>query len=218
MNIVKITSIQVGRTHQYEAKGDQQKLWTSAIVKRPVSGSVFVGQGGLAGDEQADRKHHGGPDKAVLGYSAEHYPLWNAEFPDNEFGPGGFGENLTISGIDESACCIGDVIQVGDCKLQISQPRQPCWKLSRRWSIAELSRLVQQNGRTGWYYRVLEEGTIKAEMEVELVERPHPAFTITWASDVMHAKPKVVDDDLKLAECPSLSESWRTTLANRARR
>ena len=214
----QILSIQVGRSRQFDVEGDPAGSWTSAIRKTAAAGAVHVGETGLAGDDQADLLHHGGTDKAVLAYAAKHYENWNAEFPDLNFPAGGFGENLTVAWIDESGSCIGDTFRIGDCVLQISQPRQPCWKLSRRWNLPQLAVLVQQNGRTGWYHRVLQEGLIEAGMPIELLDRPFPDLSVSWASSVMFARPRRSDDDLRLAACPALSDSWRATLENRDER
>ncbi len=212
----RIESIHVGRPRCFDAEGKSGKPWQSAICKTQVTGSVKLGLANLDGDEQADLVHHGGRDKAVLAYPISHYLAWNNEIANIGFAAGSFGENLTVSGIDESTCCIGDVFQVGDCLLQVSQPRQPCWKLSRRWGIPKLAHLVQSNGRTGWYLRVLNTGSIESSMELVLVERRHPHLTVSWASSVMYAKPRRPDDDLRLADCPELSESWRTNLIARS--
>lgn len=216
MILGRIESIQVGRPRRYDGEGDSAKPWTSAIRKQPVLGNVRVGMTNITGDEQADLKHHGGPDKAVLAYSAKHYDDWKREFPDKPFQAGGFGENLIVSDCSEAECCIGDIVRIGDCQLQISQPRQPCWKLARRWKLPKLAVLVQQTGRTGWYYRVLQEGMIEAGLTLELIERPFPDFTVAWASRVMYAKPRSTEDDLRLAECAALSASWKDTLYRRA--
>ncbi len=212
-----ILSIQIGQVEEFDGADNSMELWTSAIRKSIVSKCVQVGITGIACDEQADLVNHGGPDKAILAYASEHYEKWNAQFPDMNFEAGGFGENLTIANIDESSCCIGDTFRIGDCLLQISQPRQPCWKLSGRWKMPHLAVLVQQNGRTGWYYRVLKACMIKAGMTIELVDRPFPEFTVTWANSVMYAKPRRHEDDRQLAACPALSESWKTNLDHRAR-
>ena len=213
----QILSIQIGQIQTFDGDGDVADSWTSAIRKTNVSNAVHVGVTGIAGDEQADLVNHGGPDKAVLAYASKHYEIWNAEFPDMNFDAGGFGENLTIADIDESTCCIGDTFRLGHCLLQISQPRQPCWKLSGRWNMPKLAVLVQQNGRTGWYFRVLKEGVIEAGMNIELIERPCPEFSVAWVNSVMYAKPRRPENDLRLAACPALSESWRTNLVQRSR-
>jgi MOSC domain-containing protein YiiM len=213
-----LESIQVGRSRQFNAEGESAKPWTSAIIKTNVKGSVYVTRTNIAGDEQADHKQHGGTDKAVLAYPACHYSSWNSEIEGVDFPAGGFGENLTVAGFDESCCCVGDTFRVGQCLLQVSQPRQPCWKLSKRWGIPNLVVLVQKTGRTGWYFRVLEEGEIEANMTIEIVERPNPDLTLSWANSVMYAKPRQRDDDLRLASCPDLSASWRNNLKKRTRR
>lgn len=216
MILGSITSIQVGRPRKYSVAGNAEKAWTSAIEKHAVRGSVRLGLTNLEGDEQADLKHHGGRDKAVLAYCMEHYEAWRSELPGVQFGHGGFGENLTVSGFGESDCCVGDLIEIADCRLQITQPRQPCWKLSRRWNLPKLAVRVQQTGRTGWYLRVLQPGTIQAGQPIRLIDRPFPDFSIAWSSSVMYAKPRCKEDDLRLAQCTALSDSWKTTLLRRA--
>lgn len=103
------------------------------------------------------------------------------------------------------------------CVMEISQPRQPCWKLSRRWGLPNLAVLVQQNGRTGWYLRVIKAGQIEAGMTLELIARPFPEFSVQRANTVMYAKPRRPVDDQWLSQCPALSEAWRTDLEKRLR-
>jgi MOSC domain-containing protein YiiM len=203
----RILSIHTGRVQTLGGDSDAAEPWTSAIRKARVSGIVQVQQTGIVGDQRADLVHHGGPDKAILAYTAEHYDKWNTEFPGKTFDAGGFGENLTVADLDESQCCIGDTFRVGDCVIEISQPRQPCWKLSRRWDLPRLAVLVQQNGRTGWYLPVLKAGQIEAGMMLEVLARPFPECSIQWANTVMHAKPRRPADDQLLSQCPALSEA-----------
>jgi MOSC domain-containing protein YiiM len=210
-----VESIQVGRPQYFTPKGDGSKPWSSAIIKQVMTGPVFVSFHGLEGDEQSDRIHHGGPDKAVLAYAMAHYPFWTARYPAFAFTAGAFGENLTVSGIDEAACCVGDVFAIGSCLLEVSQPRQPCWKLSRRWGLPRLAHEVQDQRRTGWYMRVLREGFVEAGDTVKLNERPNPDFSVACALDVMYANPRSPSDDGRLATLPQLSESWRKTLESR---
>lgn len=212
----KVESIQVGRPQHFASEGDSSKPWSSAIIKQVVAGRVFVGINGMDGDEQSDLIHHGGPDKAVLAYASTHYPFWTDRYPDCVFTAGAFGENLTVTGFDEATCCLGDVFEIGGCLLEISQPRQPCWKLSRRWSLPRLAHEVQDQRRTGWYMRVLREGFVEAGDTVNLRERPHPHVTVTWALEVMYAKPRNPSNGARLAALPQLSESWRTSLESRA--
>jgi MOSC domain-containing protein YiiM len=217
-----LISIQVGTPQTYgrpDAEHPCDKSWTSAIFKMPVVGRVAVGQCGVAGDSQADREHHGGEDKAVLCYSADHYPGWRETLGPDSSQYGGFGENLTISGLTEELVCIGDLWQVGaDVLLQVSQPRQPCWKLARRWRIEDLVAQVQQNGRSGWYCRVLAPGCVEAGQRLVLRDRPHPHWTIAAASQVMHHQKHDATAALELAAVPELARSWQGSLAARAAR
>lgn len=208
----QLVSIQVGMPQYFE---DSEKAWTSGIIKTPIEGQVTVFETGLTGDGQADLKNHGGVDKAVLVYCQDHFTQWQLTFPNVDWQPGAFGENLTLKGMSERDVCIGDVWAIGDCQLEVSQPRQPCWKLSRRWNLPKLAVQVQQTRRTGWYLRVRVPGIIKAPTEMQLIERPYPEMTIDWANQVMYAKPRVRKDDLQLANCPALAESWQEHLLRR---
>lgn len=208
----------MGRSRCYVSDSDSSKPWSSAIVKAPVEGAVFVNETGIDGDEQSDPEHHGGRDKAVLAYAVSHYAFWNSRHQITKFEPGGFGENLTVSGLDETTCCIGDVFEIGSCLFEVSQPRQPCWKLSRRWEIPTLAQEVQDERRTGWYLRVLRAGQLNIGDRIQLRERRHPEFTIARALAIMYAKPRDSDDDLQLAKLPQLSESWKNSLESRSTR
>ena len=137
-----------------------------------IEGPVAFTALGAAGDEQADRVNHGGPDKAILAYSAEHYREWRTELDRPELPFGAFGENVTIAGLTEADMCIGDRWWAGDVLFEVSQPRQPCWKLARRWRVKSLPAKVIQTGRTGWYLRVLADGELRAGAELELIDRP----------------------------------------------
>lgn len=148
----------------------------SGFVKRPIEGPVAVGPLGLAGDAQADRRVHGGPDKAVYGYSAETYARWRAEHPEHgaRLAPGGFGENLTITGLAEADLCVGDVHAIGGVRLQVCQPRQPCFKLALHFDDNRMPKAMVRSGRSGWYYRVIETGRIAPGDAIARVDRPHP--------------------------------------------
>lgn len=152
----------------------------SGFVKQPVAGPVAVGHLGLAGDEQADLEVHGGPDKAVYACSLGNYAVWKVAFPQYEalFVPGGLGENLTIDGFAEGQVCIGDHVGIGSSVLQVSQPRQPCFKFALRFNDVTMPRAMVKNGMSGWYYRVLKTGSVAAGDEVRLLERPHEQWSI----------------------------------------
>ncbi len=212
----RLLSIQVGlpREHGVEGAADpMDRLWTSGFFKDPISGKVWLGRTNLQGDGQADLINHGGPDKAVLAYAAAHYQGWRLELdrPDMPFGA--FGENLTIFGQSEFDVCIGDTFAIGDARLQVSQPRQPCWKLARRWRVKDLPARVVATGRSGWYLRVLEEAHIEAGMDVVRLDRPYPELTIAYVAEIMYARSKRREEARALAACPLLADSWREEFA-----
>jgi MOSC domain-containing protein YiiM len=203
----RLLSIQVGMP----ILRNEEQRWRTAFFKSPVNGPVWLGRTNLAGDGQANRKVHGGPDKAVLAYPGAHYPLWRAELGMPDLPYGAFAENLTVSELREGSVCLGDVYAIGDARLQVSQPRQPCSNITRRWDIRGLTQKVEATGRTGWYLRVLTEAFIEAGMDVQLLERPTPDWSIARATSTMQ---RAVDRDAaaQLAAVPSLSVAWRDSL------
>jgi MOSC domain-containing protein YiiM len=214
-------SIQIGMPKSYgfdNAVDSHDKPWATGFFKTPIEGPVFVATTNLVGDGQADLKNHGGTDKAVLAYSADHYPKWRDELRMPDMPCGAFGENLTIVGLTEGSVCIGDIFRIGAVTFEVSQPRQPCWKLARRWRMHELTGLVVRNGRSGWYLRVLEEGWIEAQMPVALIERPNPAWSIARANKILYHCKTDLPLTLELANVPRLADSWVEELRERAGR
>ena len=170
-----VRSVQTGRVAALGPKGVP-----SAFVKRPIAGSIRVEPLGLQGDEQADPRVHGGPDKAVYGYAHANYAQWLEAFPQHSrlLIPGGLGENLTLDGCDEQSVNVGDVVRIGSVVLQITEPRQPCFKFGLRFADTTMVHAMVKNGMCGWYYRVLEPGTLAAGDTVSLLQRPFPAWSI----------------------------------------
>jgi MOSC domain-containing protein YiiM len=216
-----LQSIQIGAPRSYGVEGAvdaHDQPWTTGFFKTPVEGPIFVGATNLVGDGQADRDNHGGIDKAVLAYSADHYPKWREELCISDMPNGAFGENLTIAGLSEESVCIGDIFRMGRVTFEASQPRQPCWKLARRWRMHALTALVVRNGRSGWYLRVLEEGWIEAHMPVVLIERPNPVWSIARANEILNHRKNDLPLTLELARVPRLADSWVQELQERAER
>lgn len=191
----------------------------SGIAKSPVAGPVQVGTLGLDGDEQGDLRVHGGPAKAVHHYAQEHYPLWRAELGVLPVlaAPGAFGENLASTGVTEQDLCLGDQVCVGSVLLEVSQSRQPCWKLNDRFTVPDMARRVQQTGRTGWYYRVLQAGTLQAGDAITLVARPWPQWPLARVIDVLYHQPFDAAVLQALAALP-LTPSWRRLVEGRLAR
>ncbi len=166
----------------FDAKGIEHTVVTG-IFKEPVEGRVLARTLGLEGDAQADTRVvkggqvHGGPEKAIYLYPAAHYALWQQELGrDLPFGQ--FGENLTVTGLDEQTVRVGDTLRIGDALFQVTTPRGPCFKLDIRMGIPEFKEQMNANGRTGFYVRVLEEGTVAAGDIIEIVATDPTAQTI----------------------------------------
>ena len=183
----------------------------SAIVKRAVAGAVAVTTLGLVGDEQADRRVHGGPDMAVYGYPTRHYAAWAAEYPQHaaQFEPGGVGENLAIHGIVEEDLCVGDVHAIGSALLQACQPRQPCFKFALRFADNKMPRAMVRNGRSGWYYRVLQTGEISAGDRVSLHARPNPDFPFPRLVEIVNHGEATPEELQRLAAMEGLARKLR---------
>ena len=204
---MRLLSIQVALPSEHGREGAEKAIdrpWTTAFFKEPVAGPVWLGLTNLDGDRQGDPEHHGGPDRAAMCYAAAHYPVWRQEL-GRELPHGGFGENFTVEGMDESSVRIGDVWAVGGARVQVSQPRIPCWKIARRWRIRDLSARVQRTRRTGWYLRVLHEGHVQAGDEIVLLQRPHPDWTVRRASDALYTRPHDVGEVRALAAVAALA-------------
>ena len=206
MDGASLLSIQVGRIAPLGPDAIP-----SGFVKHRVEGPVAVTPLGLAGDEQADLSVHGGPDKAVYAYAAAHYPAWIDDFPEHRaaFVAGGVGENLTISVLSEAELCVGDVHRIGSATLQICQPRQPCFKFALRFGDTRLPKAMVRNGRAGWYYRVLETGTIEAGDAVECIERPHPGLRFDRLVEIVNFRRPSRDELAAMADMAGLADNLR---------
>jgi MOSC domain-containing protein YiiM len=145
-------------------------------------------------------------------YSQEHYPRWHQDLGRPDLGPGVFGENLTVSGLDEASTCIGDVLTIGAVRLEVTTPRGPCTTLARRLGVPEIIRLVLGNHRSGWYLKVLTEGLLEAGMAVSLIHRPHPEWSVVRAADAHLHRRAVPAEARLLAQLPGLMPEWREEL------
>lgn len=191
----------------------------SGMGKRPQSGRLETGPEGFLADRQADLTVHGGRDKAILHYAEDHYDVWRAEFgPDAPAvlaGPGAFGENLSSRGVTEADVCLGDRVRIGGALLEVTQGRQPCFKLNLFHGREDMAPRVRVTGRTGWYYRVLEPGGIAVGDAVDVVERPHPDWTVARAHALLWDPGADKDRLAEIAAIPALAEAWRTAFRKR---
>lgn len=218
---VLLTSVRAGRVatrSRPDWDHTAERTWKTAYVKDEVPGPVRVTVLGLEGDEQYDRRHHGGPDMALLAYGGAHYPRWREELGLPEFGPGAFGENWVVDGLDETTVCLGDEYTVGDTVVvQVASPRGPCLHISRRWDRQDLLPRVVASHRTGWYLRVLREGTVARGDAVTRTARPWPDLTVAKVSRLRLAPASDPDRVVEIAACAALAPDWREKFAQLAR-
>lgn len=189
---------------------------SSAIHKSLLNRPGVVTPLGLAGDEQGDLRIHGGVDKAIHHYPHEHYPRWRALLGDEPLleRPGAFGENLSSRGMTEANLCLGDVVSCGGVLLQVSQTRQPCWKLNERFKAPNMASNMQRLGLTGWYYRVKEAGVLAPGDAFVLQERPHPDWTLQRVLQVLYENTLDIESLVSLSRLP-LVPSWERLVQRR---
>ncbi len=213
-----VRSVRTGRIQSHERPDwdERRTEWRTAYWKDEVALPVHAGALGLVGDEQADKQHHGGPHMALLMYAAAHYEHWRSLAGLEGMGPGGFGENLTVAGCDETQVCVGDVLELGSSRLQVASPRGPCADISRRWNAEWLLKRVVELRRTGWYLRVLEAGELGVGDTIRLLERPHAGWTIDRLLRLRHATPRDRGQVAAAAALEALAPDWREAYAKLA--
>ncbi|MDD3800522.1 MAG: MOSC domain-containing protein [Novosphingobium sp.] len=204
---VPLGPIMTGRARAF--RGEE----ASAIAKVPVAGPVRIGPLGLEGDEQADRVNHGGPDKAIHHYALDHYPVWESEIGPHPLlaAPGGFGENISTTGLTESGLWIGDRLRLGTALVEVSHGRQPCWKIDHRFQRKGVTARVIQTARSGWYYRVIEPGTVQEGDRLELVARGHEGWSVERVFRLLLPGKPARDGDAirELLGLAALAEAWK---------
>ena len=200
----------VGKVRDYDGSRP------SAIGKIQIDGELTLGDLGLEGDEQAEKKIHGGPDRALCHYPREHYAHWARELPQQAdlFCAPAFGENLSTEGLTEKNVYIGDIFRWGEALIQVTQPRSPCFKLNYHFAVSDMAQLMQNSGKTGWLYRVVAGGRVSSDAPLTLVSRlsdvsVHEAGAIAWQMPF--------DDDQyhRLLSAAGLSVSWSRTMQKR---
>ncbi|WP_297322065.1 MOSC domain-containing protein [uncultured Bartonella sp.] len=210
--MVKLLALSVGKIAPIGPEPVQ-----SAINKLPVNGEIMLTRTGFCGDEQADKKHHGGVEKAVHHYDFDHYAFWRKQLGQKAVfdRPNAFGENLSTTGLSEKEVCVGDVYRLGKAIIQVSQGRQPCFKLNVRFGEPDMALQVQNSGRTGWYYRVLQEGLVSAADTLDLIERESEQWTIYRIWKAFYVTRTNHGELAEIACLPALSSSWRNLAQNR---
>lgn len=189
----------------------------TGIYKHPVTTRIEVGPAGFLGDQQADRRVHGGPEKAVHLYPARHYAKLAARFPDvaAQLVPGSLGENISTPDLDENDIRIGDIYRLGSARLQVCQPRNPCWKIDERFAADGMAAYIAEHRLTGWYWRVVTPGEVAPDDELLLDQTAAEAMTLAAAMQLWQAHRPALGELEKLAATPGIASHWRQKIEDR---
>lgn len=203
---MRVVSINVGRPRLVVWNG---QTVSTGIFKSPITGPVMLRTLNLDGDRQADLTVHGGPTKAAYVYPSEHYLYWRDELPEMELPWGMFGENFTITGLDESRVNIGDRYRLGAAEVTVTEPRMPCHKLGIKFGRTDIIRKFLASGRTGFYVSVQLQGAVEANDEIELIERDTNNVTVADITRLYASDKNDVEMLQRAIALEALPESWR---------
>ena len=209
MAIVK--ALLIGEVKNYGSQSATDKLntpWSSAIFKVAQNGEIFANELGFVGDSVADTKHHGGPEKAIFANSFSNYAQWEKFLGFKNLAYGAMGENLCIGGLDESSVCVGDIHKIGSLVLQVSQPRKPCFKLSKRWGNENMATHIFETGLTGWYYRVITPGSCKAGDTIEIIKKDEVGMSILEVNRLFFAPNENLELLEKFNALTTITNGW----------
>jgi MOSC domain-containing protein YiiM len=207
----RVLSVNVGTAREFEYSGRTAK---SAIWKTPAAGRIAARGVNLAGDEQADRGAHGGPDKAVYAYAVEDALWWEKEI-GRSLTPGAFGENLTTEGLEVNDARIGERWEIGSTVFEVSEPRVPCWRLGVRMNDNHFPRRFTEALRPGSYLRIVVEGELGAGDGIRVVDRPETDLTVR---DVFRIYTRDRHEAERLLAVPQMSDAWKRWAADSLRR
>jgi MOSC domain-containing protein YiiM len=205
-----LKSINIGKVHYLD------QYTKTGLLKSPIleDESIYITELNIIGDEQADLVNHGGRDKAICVYCFDHYSYWERVLK-KQLPLGAFGENFTVNGLSETQVLIGDVFQIGEAIVQVSQPRQPCFKLAKRFNKELLPLMITNTGYTGYYFRVLSPGKASLTDVFKILDRPLHSITVSFVNEI-----KYIDKDNKVAlerlsQLPELAENLRNSFLKR---
>ena len=210
-NEYQLLSLNIGLPKEVTYGG---KVVHTGINKKQVKEPVYLSFVKFNGDGQADLVHHGGVDKAVCVYTGDHYPYWEKEL-NQDLVYGAFGENITVSDMREDDVCIGDTFQIGEAVVQVTQPRQPCFKLAKKYNIPKLPLYFQETGYTGFYFRVLKEGWVSSVDTLKRLQSDPKGVSVAFANRIMHKEKQNIEGIKRILEVNALSSSWRKSFEKR---
>jgi MOSC domain-containing protein YiiM len=203
---MKLLSMNVGLSRKVLFNGH---IITTAIFKDPVKRPIMLRKLNLDGDKQADLTVHGGVDKALCSYPAEHYDYWRKQFPNMDLIWGMFGENFTTEGLMEDAVNIGDQFQIGSAKLVATQPRMPCYKLGVRFGRMDVIRRFMASRRPGIYFKVLQEGQVEAGDKIKIIRKDENNVTVKDIVRLYVRDDEDIETMRRATKIESLPEGWR---------
>lgn len=206
---MKIIATNIAEIREIDWRGKKVK---TGIYKYPVNEPIFLEKEDVRKDHVVDRKYHGGIDKACYLYSKDHYDFWKEQYPDLDLEWGMFGENLTVEGLDESNILIGDIFEIGDAVVQVSQPRYPCFKLGVRFGSQDIVRKFLESSFPGIYLRVLKQGAVKTGDEIVLKERANNSLSVTEVYAPFTSEIDNTELIEKAIAIPELAVAWRKDL------
>ncbi|PFL20658.1 MOSC domain-containing protein [Bacillus cereus] len=208
---IELVHFSTGKPKQMKYSEDKEMI--TGICKE-LTEEAFLSKDGFLGDDVADLKHHGGPDRAVCVYPHEHYALWEEEF-QTTLPASTFGENITVTNMLERDVCIGDTYQLGEAIIQVTQARVPCSTISKRLGIPGILPRIVATGFTGYLCRVLQEGTVRKDSKITLLERPSNNVSVLFSNEIYFHNRKDKDGIEKILAVPELAEIWRGQLEDR---
>ena len=198
---MKVLSVQVGSLQEMLRSG---KKIRTGIFKQKTEGPIKVTRLGLEGDDQGNKKLHGGIYKAICVYPSEHYDHWKAELGNPGLSFGDFGENLTTTGLMEGDIHLGDRLRIGSAEIVVTQPREPCITLNARLDTKDLSARIRKSGRSGFYFSVVKEGIIKNGDSIEYVNRDENRVTVSDFNQIINGEPEIMDIILRASKVDTL--------------
>ncbi len=210
---MKLISVNVAHPRSVTYRG---RTYDTAIFKEPVAGRVAVRRLNIDGDSQGNLKTHGGPDMAVYVFGHENYSFWSREM-GRELACGAFGENLTVTGLDEATVAIGDIFSIGSARFQVTEPRTPCHKLAMKFEDPDLPRRFAATGHVGFYLRVLTEGNIAAGDAITLEARDAAGVTVADILGLWANKGATAGELRRALAVAALSATWRQRFEERLR-
>lgn len=207
-----ITSCNISQPQEIVWRG---KKVSTGIYKKPVNHPIHLGEEDVDNDHVIDRRYHGGIDKACYLFSENHYQFWRNKYPDLIWNWGMFGENLTVNGLDEAEMMIGDIYNLGKAKVQVTQPRQPCYKLGVRFGTQKMVKEFVSSGHSGVYVRVLEKGNVQKGDKLECLAKTENSLSVRDIFELLYADMSYVGEAKKAIRLVHLAESCRMDLIKR---